>query len=148
MRKNYPKEIIAAGNLVEQNGKFLMVQEKRLDFRGKWNIPIGRKEPEENVVTCAKREGKEETGFELKSLYLIGEYRFNLPSGDAVTSFIFRSEIVGGQLTVPKDMMDVKFLSFEEIEELDKKSLIAFYVKDAIRDDRAGKKIPIGEIGL
>lgn len=148
MRKDSPKEIIASGNLVEQNSKILMVQEKRPDFHGKWNIPIGRKEPEEDIVSCAKREGKEETGFELKPLYLIGEYRFNLPSGDAVIGFIFRSEIIGGQLTVPDDMMDVKFFSFEGIEELNKKSLIAPYIKDVIRDDRAGKKIPINEIGL
>jgi len=31
---NLKEEIIAAGNLIEQNGKFILVQEKRADSRG------------------------------------------------------------------------------------------------------------------
>lgn len=146
--KNSQKEIIAAGNIVEKDGKILMVQEKRADFSGIWNIPMGRIGQGEDIITCAKREGKEETGYELEPSYLIGKYSFSLPPKHKVICFIFKSEIIGGQLIIPEDMLDVKFLSLEEIRKLDKKSLVASFVKDIIQDYQIGKKISLSEINL
>ena len=137
-------EIIAAGNLVErEDGKFLMVQEKRPDSYGKWNLPMGQREANEDIIACAKREGKEETDYDLKPVYLIGKYNFSLPSGQTVICYVFKSEIVGGQMTVPEDMLDVKWFSLAEIEELDKKSLWASFVKGIIQDYLAGKRSKI-----
>ncbi len=146
MRQASKEGIIAAGNLIEQDGKFILVQEKRADVHGKWNLPMGRKEFDEDLVLCAKREGKEETGLELNPLYLIGKYFFNLPSGQKVTSYIFKSDIIGGKLTVPEDMMDVKLFSLEEIEELNKKSLIAPFINDVIKDYKSGKRVSLDEV--
>ena len=148
MRQTSKGEIISAGNLIEQNGKFILVQEKRADVSGKWNLPIGRKESDEDLVLCAKREGKEETGLELNPQYLIGKYFFNLPSGHKVTSYIFKSDITRGKLTIPEDMMDVKLVSLEEIEELNKKSLIVPFINDVIKDYKSGKKIPLNEVNV
>jgi 8-oxo-dGTP diphosphatase len=141
MEKNSPEEIIAAGCLVEKDGKFLLVQEMRDDFYGKWNLPMGRQEPGESLISCAEREGKEETGLDLKVLHLIGKYRFNLPSGQKVKCLIFKAEIKGGGITVPADMLDVKFLSVAEIGELEKKSLVASFVIGAIKDFQSGKSV-------
>lgn len=139
MEQNSKKEIIAAGNLVEKDGKFLLVQEKRKDCYGIWSLPMGGKEKGEDIISCAKREGKEETGCELKPVSLIGKYNFSLPSGRGVVCHIFKSEIVGGEITVPEDMLDVKFFPFEEIEDLHKKSLVAPFIMGIIRDYRVGK---------
>ena len=98
---------------------------------------------DKDISACAIREGKEETGYDLKPVYLIGKYNFSLPSGQTVICYIFKSEIVGGQMTVPEDMLDVKAFSLEEIEELDRKSLVASFVKGIIQDYRAGKRSEI-----
>ncbi len=133
-------EIIAGGNIIEKDGRFVLVQEKRADVYGKWNLPMGQKEVGEEIIACAKREGKDETGYDLEISYLIGKYRFSLPSGQKVICYVFKSEIVGGQMTVPEDMLDVKWFSPEEIETLDKQSLAAPFVKGIIRDYLAGKQ--------
>jgi ADP-ribose pyrophosphatase YjhB (NUDIX family) len=138
--------IIAGGNVIEIDNKFLLVQEKRSDSRGQWNLAMGRKEPDEDIIACAKREGKEETGYNIELNYLIGTYDFCLPSGQKVICHIFKSEIVGGQLAVPDDMLGAQWFSSEEIEELSKKSLILPFIKDIIRDYRAGKRSEIQTI--
>ncbi len=143
--ENSKEEIIAAGNLIEQNGKFIFVQEKRADSRGMWNLPTGRKEINEDIVSCAKREGKEETGLELRPLYLIGKYIFYIPSGQKVIAYIFKSEIVGGKITIPEDMMDVKLFSSEEIEKL---LIAAPFVNNVIQDYRSGKRISLDKVNL
>jgi len=144
---NLKEEIIAAGNLIEQNGKFILVQEKRADSRGMWNFPMGRKEVNEDIISCAKREGKEETGLDLRPIYLIGKYTFCLPSGNKVIAYIFKSEIVGGKLSTPEDMMDVRQFSLEEIKELDEKS-IAPFINNVIQDYKSGERIPLDEVDL
>lgn len=147
MGVNPQKELIAAGNLIEKDGKILLVQEKISEVFGKWNLPIGRKESGEDIISCAKREGEEETGFKLRPLYLIGKYPFYLLSEYKVISFIFKSEIVGGVLTVPDDMLNVKWFPFEKIEKLEEeKLLIAPYITEVIKDYRAGKKIFLDSI--
>ena len=147
MEENSQKELIAAGNIIEENGKILLVQEKTPGLYKKWNIPMGKMEPGEDIVTCAKREGKEETGFELKPLYLIGKYPFHLFSKLKVIGFIFKSEIAGGELTIPDDIINVKWFSFEEIERLEEeKLLVASHIIEAIKDYRTGKKILLDSI--
>lgn len=146
MNKESQKKYEVGGNLVEKDGKILMVQEKGLRLShllGKWNFPMGKREEGEDIKSCAKREGREETGHELNPLDLIGKYPLDLILGVAVVCFIFRSEIVGGKITIPKDIMDVRWLSYEEIEKLaGQNKLATSCVMEAIRDYRAGKKIP------
>jgi hypothetical protein len=45
-------------------------------------------------------------------------------------------------------MMDVKLVSLEEIEELNKKSLIVPFINDVIKDYKSGKKIPLNEVNV
>jgi ADP-ribose pyrophosphatase YjhB (NUDIX family) len=51
-------QIVAAGGLVENpDGECLMIYR-----RGCWDLPKGKQEPEEDILTCALREVGEETG--------------------------------------------------------------------------------------
>jgi ADP-ribose pyrophosphatase YjhB (NUDIX family) len=140
--------ILAGGNLVTRGEKILLVQEKMEEIRGKWNHPVGRTEIDESIIDCAKREGEEETGFTLDPSYLIGVYE-RLASGLHIVLFMFKSEIIDGKLTVPEDLMDVRWFSREEIIHMEKQDLLAGpYVVKAIDRYQNGNRVPLNSITL
>ena len=65
---------IIVGGVIEKNGKFLLIQEAQEKCRGKWSIPAGHLDPNENIFDAAKREVFEETGckVELTGILQIG----------------------------------------------------------------------------
>jgi len=116
LRKKIHK--IAAGVVIRRvDGKFLLVREK-MPIPGifrKWNLPMGRKDKGEEPFQNAKREGQEETGFDLELGYKVGEYEVII--GPLVMLVhIFKANIIGGKLMVPADLLDVEWFSLEEIE--------------------------------
>jgi len=143
------KIMIVAGNLVfAPLDKVLLVQEGKPEFRGKWSFPMGRREPGESIIRCAEREGEEETGYKVKVSHLIGMAQRRLFEID-IFGFFFYSEIVGGELRVPKDedILDVKWFSFYEIEEMNaRKLLIDPYILSVVNDFSAGVKIPLDRL--
>jgi len=63
--------------------------------------------------------------------------------------FVFKSEIVGGKLTITKEAMDVRWFSFKEIKELSKKGLlVGSYILKALEDCKKGKKTPLNSITI
>ena len=56
--------IVAAGGLVKKNHNYLLIYRN-----GKWDLPKGKLEDNEDVVECAKREVKEECG--IKDLIIV-----------------------------------------------------------------------------
>jgi len=140
---------IVGGNIIEKGNKILLMQETLEKVRGKWNLPAGRLDMEEDIITCAKREGEEETGFKLKPVYLVGIYQHYLTLEHNIISFVFKSEIVGGKLTISKEAMDVKWFSFDEIKKLNEDGLLrSSYIWKAVQDYKAGKKIPLDFINI
>ena len=129
--------INASGNVVERNGKFLLVQEGRKEFSGKWNLSCGEIEPGESIIACAAREGKEETGYELEVVAWIGQYQqlqWPVFGGHDLIVNVFHSEIVGGEKTIPSDLSDVAWFTWDEIQDMARDGkLIHPYVFDSIR---------------
>ena len=142
------KHLIVGGNIIEKGNKILLVQETLKEAKGKWNLPAGRLKIKEDIITCAKREGEEETGFKLKPSYLVGIYQHLTPKYNVIL-FVFKSKVTGGKLTIPKDIMDVKWLSFDEIKELNERELLrSSFIWKAIQDYKAGKRIPLDFISI
>ncbi|MCK4428946.1 MAG: NUDIX domain-containing protein [Candidatus Aenigmarchaeota archaeon] len=140
---------VIGANIIEKDNKVLLMQETLEKVRGKWNLPAGRLEMKEDIIACAKREGEEETGFKLDPIYLVGIYQHHLTLEHNIILFVFKSEIVGGELTVPKDALNVKWFSFDEIEELNKKGLLRLpSILKVIQDYKAGKKIQLDIIAI
>lgn len=139
---------IVGSNIIERGGKILLMQESFEKVRGKWNLPAGKLDVGEDIITCASREGEEETGFKIKPLYLVGIYQNRLALPNSIL-FVFKSEILGGKLTVPEEAMDVRWFSFDEIKELNEKRLLRLScVWKAIEDYKAGKKMPLSSITI
>jgi len=64
------------GAIIEKDGKFLLVKEKKLTAKDKWNHPAGWIDIEENTIDAVKREVKEETGFDFEPKNILGIYVF------------------------------------------------------------------------
>lgn len=74
-----PHATVAA--IVEQNGKFLMVEENVHD-EIVYNQPAGHLEPDENLIEAVIRETQEETARMFKPEALVGIYLWQQPDTD------------------------------------------------------------------
>ena len=107
--------IIIVGGVIEKNGKFLLVQEAKERCRGKWNIPTGHLEPNENIFEGAKREVLEETGckVELTGILQIGN---RVSENDVWMSIIFSTNLLEENIVYDKsEILDAKWFSYEEL---------------------------------
>ncbi|WJY27539.1 NUDIX domain-containing protein [Sporosarcina trichiuri] len=81
-----------------REGKVFLVQEGKPAAHGKWNFPSGSIEYNEDILTAACREAKEETGLDVKLRSSTGVYNFVSDSGDQGILFHFVGEMVGGSV--------------------------------------------------
>lgn len=49
---------IVAGGVIEQEGKYLLIQEAREDIHGKWNLPVGKQDLGETISELLKEDIK------------------------------------------------------------------------------------------
>ena len=108
---------VSVGVLIEQNGELLCVRQVE-EKGGKWSIPAGHLEPGEMVIDGAKREIKEETGYEITLFGLLGVY--NRPKKDSVRiAFVFTACITGGE-EKPRagEIAEISWLSKDEVRVL------------------------------
>ena len=134
---------IAAGGVIEQEGKYLLIQEAREDIYGKWNLPAGRLDPGETVSEATKREIYEECGFrvELTGVCQIGSWKLvdNIAIG-----IIFSTKIVGGEINFnPDEIMDAKWFTYDEILAMKSELRSADFLIGAVDNLRNHKVAPI-----
>ncbi|CAL7936380.1 unnamed protein product [Xylocopa violacea] len=85
---------IVAAVIINNQGEVLMMQEAKATCNGKWYLPAGRVEPNENLLDAVKREVLEETGLILKPETLI---LVECATGSWFR-FVFTGKITGGKL--------------------------------------------------
>ncbi|XP_076289127.1 8-oxo-dGDP phosphatase NUDT18 [Lasioglossum baleicum] len=85
---------IVAAVVINEYGDVLMMQEAKPSCNGKWYLPAGRVQPNENLVDAVKREVLEETGLDLAPETLI---LIECASGSWFR-FVFTGKITGGKL--------------------------------------------------
>ena len=134
---------IAAGGIIEQEGKYLLIQEAREDIHGKWNLPAGQLDPGETVSEAARREIYEECGFkvELTGVCQIGSWKLvdNIAIG-----IIFSTKIVGGEINFnPDEILDAKWFTYDEILAMKSELRSATFLICAINNLRSHKVAPI-----
>lgn len=72
------KPHVTVAAVVERAGRFLMVEETA-EGRRVLNQPAGHLEPGESLLEAMVRETREETGWEVEGLALVGIYRWSHP---------------------------------------------------------------------
>lgn len=82
--------------------KVLMIKENKATVKNTWNFPSGRIEYHEDILEAARREAKEETGYDVRLTATTGIYNFMSSTNHQVILFHFIGEIIGGSLQLDK----------------------------------------------
>jgi ADP-ribose pyrophosphatase YjhB (NUDIX family) len=127
---------IVAGCVLEQDGKYLLVQEKKEAAYGMWNLPAGRVDIGETIEQAAAvREVFEETGYKVE---LVSKLRVEHDDASRPVLHSYRANIIGGGLAFPKEeLLDARWFTFEEVGALFRDGKIrAKWVVNSIEDAR------------
>lgn len=106
---------IIVGGVVKKDNKYLLVQESQENCYGKWNIPAGHLDPNENVFEGVKREILEECGYNVE-IEGIAEVANRVVPETEIFFVIFSTNIIDGDAKYDsKEILDVKWYTYEEI---------------------------------
>ncbi len=104
---------------VIKDGKILLVQETTDNC---WAMPGGWADVGDIPSEVAIRECKEESGFDVKPIKVIGIYDANRVGGRLelfhAFKIIFLCELIGGEATPSEETLDVEFFDFNQIPAL------------------------------
>lgn len=121
--------IVAGTVLRDEDGKYLLVQEKQPHVYGLWNLPAGKVEDELSIEETAIKEAKEETGLIIRLQRKIAIFQEN--AHDPV-QHAFLGKIDGGNIAFPQDeILNVCWFSLKDIEAM-KDQLRGKWVLDSI----------------
>ena len=133
---------IIVGVCIQKDGKILMVQEARKKVYKMWNFPMGHLDDGETIFEGAKREVKEETGYEVEVTSIISIQ--NYPNKENI-KITFNANIIDGDISYDKnEVLDVKWIPIEELENMTSKELRAYNSsRDIIKDAKENKEYPL-----
>ncbi|MDE2388668.1 MAG: NUDIX hydrolase [Betaproteobacteria bacterium] len=139
-----PNVTVAA--VIEQNGKFLLVEEEPEAGSGLFiNQPAGHLDPGESIIQGAIRETLEETAYTFVPEFLVGIYHWHSQRVD--TTFIRFA--FGGRVThhdpnrtLDTGILQAAWFSSEEVNQMIQRHRSPL-VMQCIRDYQAGKRYPL-----
>ena len=110
---------VGVGVLVVKEGKVLLVRRTMKPQRGKWSIPAGFLDRDEDPEVVAVREAFEETGLRVEIEELVDVY-YNPPSpeGGASVFILYRARLLGGELQAGDDADAAGFFSPDAMPEI------------------------------
>mgnify|MGYP001578970610 FL=1 len=115
--------LVAAACIVEQDGKYLMIQEGHQFAAGMWSHPAGLVEKGERLADAARREVQEETGYEVEIIGVLAvtnlqkvAFRDYHSPHQHVLKVTFAGRLVGTPAGEREaEIKDVQWLTKEEI---------------------------------
>lgn len=131
--------LVASVSIIREE-KVLIIKENKASVKNKWNFPSGRIECGEDILDAARREAKEETGYDVRLTGTTGIYNFISSSNHQVILFHFIGEIIGGSLLLDtREIIDSKWSSLRdllipELIELRDKEVIKQIVENLISE--------------
>lgn len=111
----YQNPVPAAGAIIVEDDKVLMVKRAHPPKVGWWCFPAGFMEWNEHPSQTAVREVEEETGLkiELKSFFEV--YSGNDDPRNNAVLMLYLADVVGGELQASDDASEVRFFSFDNL---------------------------------
>lgn len=138
---------IYVSTVVENEGKFILVREKKKQCYGKWNIPSGHVEENEFIIKAAVREVKEETNLDVQITGLIAVYNNMFENFNSI-SFVFSCNITQNiKIDFDKnEIIETKWFTFEELKNMKEELRDYDYIIEAIRRYRDNDIKPLNTI--
>lgn len=129
--------------VIEQQGKFLMVQEDKAQGLV-WNQPAGHVEAQESLTAAARRECLEETGHLVELQHVIGLYSYLAANGHTYCRVCFAG-ISRGQVheQLDPDITQAAWVSHADLASLPMRSPL---VLAAIHDFQQQRLFPLSMI--
>lgn len=125
---------VVAGVVIKKDDKYLLVQEKKKEVYGLWNLPAGKVEKGSIIEETAVREAKEESGYDVKLIRELGTYH---KEGERSVKHAYYAEIAGGKLNPPADeILDAKWFTYDEILKMKDKLRNDWWILDAIKESQ------------
>ena len=121
MRRNNFMEMprVVASVIVKKDNKILLVKEVLETLKEHWIFPGGGVDFGETIQEAAKREVKEEIGLDIEIKKFLGFKEAIFPKYDYHTViFFFMAEPLNDEITKIDKVLDARYFSKEEIENL------------------------------
>jgi 8-oxo-dGTP pyrophosphatase MutT (NUDIX family) len=151
MSVNYWKPNATVAAVIEQNGRFLMIEESTRNGL-KINQPAGHLDPGESLIDAVERETMEETAYRVRATALLGVYMsryVNLPTNTDVTylRFAFVCEVITHEPNRPLDhgIQQAMWLTPAQVK-ADSERFRSPLVLTTIDDYLSGKRYPLSAI--
>jgi ADP-ribose pyrophosphatase YjhB (NUDIX family) len=138
------KPHVTVASVIEQEGKFLLVEENNSDGLV-FNQPAGHLESGESLVQAVIRETLEETAYHFRPEWLLGVYRWQHPRKDITyLRFAFAGSVTGHEAARELDTGIVRaaWMTLGEIRELSERHRSPL-ILNCIEDYLAGKRYPL-----
>jgi len=125
LKRLYPEQpVVGVGAVIIKNRQIVLIKRGNEPSKGKWTIPGGLVELSESPETAVVRETKEETGVEASNPQLIdvvnnvdldevGKVKYHYIVIDYLV------QVVSGNAQAASDAQELRFVSFDEVENLD-----------------------------
>ena len=112
---HYDNPTPAAGVILLDKDRVLLVKRKYKPKVGMWTLPAGFVETGEDVAACAVRETREETNLDVELIRLFDVYSaFDDPRA-AVILILYLGRQVGGMLRCGDDASDARFFALNSL---------------------------------
>lgn len=136
--------------VVIRNGenKILIAKEKNNKSyeksKGLWTVPAGKVEIGESLLDAAKREVKEEVGYDIKLTNAIGVYNLFSSKGESVSGVAFRAELINDKIS-NAEFTDIYWVNAKDIS----KNKLEFRkgIGRIIEDYQNNKILPLNQFG-
>lgn len=115
---SYAQWKVSAGVRVVNNGKILLVKRGHEPYQGKWHMPAGYVEIDEEPAQAAVREAREETGLTVQVDRLVDCYLDTEDPRGNVIILLYDAIVLDGTLTPSDETEAVDFFSPEEAVKL------------------------------
>lgn len=136
-----PRLTVAA--IVEQQGRFLMVEES-IEGRSTLNQPAGHVEDGESILDAVVRETREETAWEFHPESLVGLYRWVHPNGETFLRAAFYGDAVkhDPHLALDPDIDAVCWMDMAELQQAEQRFRSPLVMR-CLQDYLAGHRYPL-----
>ncbi len=136
---------VIVGGIIEKDGKYLLVQEAKKKCYKKWNFPAGHLDYNESLQQGAIRE---ETGcdVELDGICCIAN---RILEDDLFVMIVFNAKLIKENIKFDKEeILDVKWLDYDEIVNEMNDQLRGNYVRTAVINQKKNLIAPIDIVNV